>query len=258
MKPDIDHPIQIIFQIQARIADLHPFLEKVFPIAIAEEGRFFIFDKAPLEPRYLLVKTAPTPMPIPQGVRAAFPLEAYDNQIVCVVTEDVFDTLDGYATIFHEFIHCQQFEHGETSLKETLKIYHQAQAKNDFMWEITYPFPYQTPQFFTPYAAFLEAADGEELEEILRFREKLAHGLDREDLEYLVWQEWKEGFARWIENRIRSRLGIEENHAGKEQPFSRVSLYEGGSRWIDFLVKYNKINPENIVDLFHKMIKLKG
>lgn len=30
--------------------------------------------------------------------------------MACVVTADVFSTMDGYVEIFHEFVHCYQFE----------------------------------------------------------------------------------------------------------------------------------------------------
>ncbi len=83
-------------------------------------------------------------MLIPQGVRAAFPLECYGNRMACVVTGDVFDALDGYVTIFHEFIHCQQAESAEQSLKQSLGVAGQAQNAGDFMG-LTHPFPCAAP-----------------------------------------------------------------------------------------------------------------
>jgi hypothetical protein len=86
-----------------------------------------------------LLMKATVPMPIPDGVRAAFLLESLNNCIACVVTSEVFDTLDGFVTIFHEFIHCQQFETCEAKLKGRLGIARKAQAAQDFMWELDHP-----------------------------------------------------------------------------------------------------------------------
>jgi len=55
------------------------------------------------------------------------------------------------------------------------------------------------------------------------------------DYEYMVWQEWKEGFARFIENRIRRKLDLSENHDGREEPFDRVVFYEGGAGFLELL-----------------------
>ena len=48
-------------------------------------------------------------MPVPEGVRAAFPLECLDDRCACVVTPDAFESAEGLATIFHEFVHCRQY-----------------------------------------------------------------------------------------------------------------------------------------------------
>ncbi|MCS6906465.1 MAG: hypothetical protein RML93_01120 [Anaerolineales bacterium] len=73
--------LQTVFEVQERILDIHPFLEKLFPIAIVENDHFLIYDAEPNHQRYVFVRKVATPMPIPQGVRAAFPLESYDNRM---------------------------------------------------------------------------------------------------------------------------------------------------------------------------------
>ncbi len=70
----------------------------------------------------------------------------------------------------------------------------------------------------------------------------------------MVWQEWKEGVARFIENLISRRLGFRENHYGAEKPFSRVSFYEGGARFIGFLSRDNKNLLVDIEGLFNRMM----
>ena len=61
--------------------------------------------------------------------------------------------------------------------------------------------------------------------------------------------------ARCVENRIRERLGLQENHGGQEAPFSRVSLYEGGARLIASLARNE---PRLFLDaegLFYRMLR---
>ncbi len=37
------------------------------------------------------------------------------------------------------------------------------------------------------------------------------------------WKSWrKEGFARYIENKIRRKLELPENHYGADEPFNRI------------------------------------
>lgn len=175
-------------------------------------------------------------MPIPQGVRAAFPLECYGDKINCVVTGEVFDSLEGYVTIFHEFMHCQQFEICERELKQKLGIARRAQDENDHMWEINHPFPYGDPRFVERYTQFLKAVARDERGAVSECCKQLRETMAAGDHEYMIWQEWKEGFARFIGNQIRIRVGLEENHSGREEPYTRVSFYEGGTNLIEYVV----------------------
>jgi hypothetical protein len=239
-----------VFEVQKTIQDIHPYLERLFPIAIVENDQFLIYENRGHSFEYVLATKEATPMPIPQGVRAAFPLESYDNRMVCVVTGEVFDTLSGYVAIFHEFMHCQQGESCEQKLKHKLGIARKAQESNNFTWEINHPFPYATSGFVQLYEIFLQKY---EVFEIDMVRQQLKALLDQEDYEYMVWQEWKEGFARYIENRINHRLSLPENHGGKVPPFSRVTFYEGGSHFIEILEKENPDFVKDIEQLFGRM-----
>ncbi len=246
--------LQKIFEVQDKIKDIHPFLGKAFPIAIAENDQFFVFDTDSSGRGYVFVKKTPTPMPVPKGVRAAFPLECYENKVACVISGEIFDSIEGYITIFHEFMHCHQWEICESKLKQNLGVAQKAMSKKDYMWEINYPFPYKNSKFTEAYSLFLKNLEEKNYDGIFKYRSQLRQILSKSDFEYMVWQEWKEGFARFIENQIRRRLDIKENHCGIEKPFHRVSFYEGGARFIEFL---GKQEPELLVDierLFHKML----
>ncbi|MCW3138423.1 MAG: hypothetical protein N2V76_08445 [Methanophagales archaeon] len=253
-KVGYERGLQKVFTVQDMIEELHPFLRKIFPIAIAENDRFLIYEPDPSTRRYVFVKEAPAPTPIPKGVRAAFPIEHYENRIVCVVSGEIFDSLEGYATIFHEFMHCHQWETCEPQLKEKLKVAQKAMQEGDHMWEINYPFPYESSEFSQVYSLFLEALSEEDADVILECRRRLRQILKEDEFEYMVWQEWKEGFARFIENRVRNRLGLKENHSGSEKPFHRVSFYEGGARFIAHLSKRRPELLTKIERLFYEML----
>lgn len=247
--------LQKIITLQKKIKSLHPFLQKLYPVAVVEGDDFLTYDFDPKTKRYVFIKAAQPAMIVPEGIRAAFPLDFYDNKMACVVTGEVFDELSGYATIFHEFIHCAQMECCEQKLKSRLKVAQEAQAKNDFMWEINHPFPYEDSVFAEAYTIFLEAASKKDLEGISRCRTYLKEMLNGTDYEYMVWQEWKEGFARLIENKIRKKFDLEENHGGIDQPFSRVTFYEGGSLFIEALFSKHKTLENDVEELFDVMLK---
>lgn len=217
------------------ISGLNPALGKCYPVAVVEGDEFLIYDVSSNHGPYRFIKRAPTPMPIPQGVRAAFQLADYGGRIACVVTPDVFESLNGYITILHEFVHCFQYETCEQDLKMRLDIAQQAKEKGNVMWEIQHPFPYTAKSFVRPYASFLEAIDDENEHEIRLNRKQLKTYLGLHDYEYMVWQEWKEGFARWVENALQKRLGMPLKKGGLEQPYSRVLFYVGGAAYIDYI-----------------------
>ena len=250
-----DAGLQKIIELQKKIIDLHPFLKKLYPVAVVEGDDFLIFDIDPKTKRYIFIKAAQPAMIMPEGIRAAFPLDFYDNKMACVVSGEVFADLSGYATIFHEFIHCAQMECCEQKLKSKLKVAQEAQAKNDFMWELNHPFPYEDSVFTDVYTIFLEAASKKDLEGISRCRTYLKDMLNAPDYEYMVWQEWKEGFARLIENKIRKKFDLEENHGGIDQPFSRVTFYEGGSLYIEALFGKDKTLKDDVEELFDLMLR---
>jgi hypothetical protein len=243
--------LQKVVELQKQIQDIHPLFAHTYPIAIVEGDTLLVFDVEAGENSYRLVQQAPTPMPIPVGVRAAFNLECYDNKTACVVTGEVFEALDGYVTIFHEFVHCHQASTCEMKLKQRLQVARQAMASGNFMWELEHPFPYSYPEFIAAYTALLQAVQTHQAEAALRAHRKLSEFLQPLDFEYMIWQEWKESLARLIENRLQQRLNLPENHYGRQPPYHRVTLYEGGAGMITTLCQGKP-------DLYHDLEKLFG
>jgi len=240
-----DEKIARVIGIQKDIDNIHSLLNRQYPIAVVEEGYFYIYD-TPESDYYKLIKVAPAPMPIGRSVRAAFPLECYENRASVVVTGDVFDSLEGYIEVFHEFVHCYQWNTCEQKLKGRLGLAQKSLRNQDYDWELNYPFPYKKKEF-VQYAKKIFDTDSTDL---LTCRKKLKKKLDKEQVEYMVWQEWKEGFARYVENKIRRRMVVEEKHSGNIEPYSRTTLYESGSRFIDFTIRQDPDLMEDIEKLF--------
>jgi hypothetical protein len=228
-------PLKKIFDLQVRFAPLHPVLGKVYPIAVVEDKSFHIFNPVPAEKEYRLVQTTPDTFNMPTGIRAAMPLAFWDNRIACVVTGEVFGQPDGYVFIFHEFVHCAQWESCEQKLKEGLSIYREAMKSKNYMWELQHPFPYSSPVFVESYQALFKAWDGDNAAAAEFHRAALNKALSPADWDYLTWQEWKEGLARYLENRMRGVAGLAENKGGENPPFNRVTFYRGGDKLIRFL-----------------------
>jgi hypothetical protein len=251
---EIDSSLQHLVEMQKDIREIHPFLNEFHPIVIAESGYLYIFDYDTLSGKYGFVKKELAPFPLPEKVKASFPLSVYDSKPCCIVTQDIFDSKAGYVTIFHEFMHCCQFLTCELKLKKDLKIAREAAKRNDYSWEISYSFPYSDSLFVEDYSGFMAALNNGNDEAISKYRTKLKQHLSQVDFEYLAWLEWKEGFARLIENRIQSYLGIEVNQYGKDKPYNRVTFYCGGSQFIDYLIQTNPDLYTNIDALFVKML----
>ena len=245
--------INALIPIHQGVAGLNPALDRLYPIALAVDDQLRVYDHLADSAGYQFIQSIPAPMPIPVGVRAAFQLGDYGGRIACVVTPEVFEKPAGYVTILHEFVHCYQYETCEQALKLKLDVARQASEGGDVMWEIAYPFPYQAVAFTRAYAGFLRAVSDCDAPEILRMRGDLRAYLGLHDYEYLVWQEWKEGFARWVENRVQRKLGLAENKLGLQPPYSRVSFYAGGAALIDCLFTQDPSLVGDLRGLFHQI-----
>lgn len=246
-------PLGQVFAVQRQIRDLHPAFHKVYPIAVVRDKRISVYVPVPEHWSYRLAASAPDAYNIPEGVRAAMPLDFWGGRIACVVTPEVFDTPAGYVTIFHEFVHCYQWETCEMRLKEKLEVFRQAQERRDFMWELQHPFPYEDPAFRSDYEAMLKSLAEGDLDHARADRKATRERLSREDWEYMTWQEWKEGLARYLENAANARLGLPENRGGRRPPFTRVSFYAGGEALIRALVKEKPGASRDIEALYHRI-----
>jgi hypothetical protein len=240
-------------ELRDSVRDVHPFLSELHPVAVVDGGQYYIFDADATGKVYAFIKSAPAPDSLPKGIRAAFPLDAYDWRMVCVVSPDAFDTTEGLVLMLHEFVHCGQWEHGEAGIKERLGIAQEAMKKKDYMWELRYRFPYSRVEVARTYAAFMRAAREGKAEALKASRRALRKLLKPDEFEYMTWEEFKEGLARFVENQIRRKLGIPENHAGGEMVLSRIAFYEGGSSLIALLCRNDSALSSDLPRLYKIM-----
>ena len=242
-----------IHELHNQLIDIDASLARLYPVTIAKDDTFFVFDLDVIGEKYELKLEYPTPMQIPKGILAAFPLDFYNMKPSAIVSEDVFESLDGYVFIFHEFVHCYQSESCENELRETLEIERKSREENNFMWEITHPFPYENSIFIEKTMELDNYFNQRYYNSVLNYHKEIRGYLNKIDFEYMIWQEWKEGFARYIENLIRDRLGINRNTNKLMAPFDRVCFYEIGSKYIDLLLNINTGLKDNIKDLYFRM-----
>ena len=250
----MDSSLVELVELQLKVTDVHPCLESFHPIAIKYKDSLLVFDFDISSGSYTLIKKITQPFPLPEEIQASFPLSEYDNKASCIITPKTFNSNKGYATVLHEFVHCCQFNNIELALKQELEIYKEAIEKEDYSWEITYNFPYDDSLFIYYYDNFKEALQLNKLEQAKKFRQKIREKIGEKNFEYLNWVEWKEGLARFIENKIREKLGIDQNNYGKEKPYDRVAFYYSGQLLINFLASINKSLPANM-ELLYKKIK---
>lgn len=250
---EVTASLQKLTRLQKEVLDIHPYLQHLHPVAIAEGDSLFIFDIDSTRHEYSFQGKVSVPFPMGKGIRASFPLESYGGRPACVVSRDVFDSMQGFATILHEFVHCTQYTTCENRLKQGLQIMRAAAQSRNYSWEINHAFPYEDPGFEREYAGFLQALVRHDTGAVHLAWQLLKQHLSEIDHEYLVWVMWKEGFARFIENEVRSRFGLEANQGGKDAPYNRVAFYFGGEQFIRFLIRDGRDGPADVEKLFVMM-----
>ena len=93
------------------------------------------------------------------------------------------------------------------------------------MWEINHPFPYEEDFFVNAFGQIENAVKINDPTKIVEVFQSLKSRLKQIDYEYLIWQMWKEGFARFVENCIREKYQLNKNTYGSQLPYNRISLY---------------------------------
>ena len=245
-----DSLLEKFVALQKKVSDIHPCLMEHQPIAIVYKDSLLIFDFDIETESYAFIEKTGEPFPLPKGIEASFPLSVYDKKPTCIITPTTLERSDGFATILHEFIHCCQFNSVELQLKQKLEIYKEAMKKNDYSWEIMYPFPYDDSVFINYYDQYKKALQSDNLDEAKQLRAEIKEHLDPKDYEYMLWEEWKEGLARYVENKVRDKMGVELNNYGSEKSYNRVAFYYSGELLISKLAETDPHLSDNMKDLF--------
>lgn len=247
-----DSLLEKFVALQEKVHDIHPCLDEYQPIAVVYEDSLLIFDFVS-RGTYELVKKTAQPFPLPEGIQASFPLSVYDNKPTCIINQNTLERSGGFATILHEFIHCCQYNSVEMQLKQELEIYKGATKENDYSWEITHPFPYNDSVFIYYYDRYKQALKSNDIKSAKKLRAEIKDYLDPNDYEYMLWEEWKEGLARYVENKIRQRMEVEPNNYGSEKPYDRVAFYYSGGLLITQLAKTDPQLPNDMGGLYKAM-----
>ncbi len=205
-------------------SSIHALFNYQYSIGIGVSDKLHVFQEQP--GAYQYKTTVTLPMQIREGTKAAFPIDELGD-CCCIVTPSCLEESNFFATILHEFVHCYQSRTCEEDLKTKLRIYQRATGTQDYMWEINHPFPYESPD----YLKLLQEITRYDFDEIMDAMSILSAKLEAYDYEYMIWQFWKEGFARYIENQVLRMNEIEENNSGKDLECpNRTSLYFVGDR----------------------------
>jgi hypothetical protein len=222
----LDH----VLELQTRVSHLHPIFEQRFPVVVLEDQLLEWFD--PTDSGFTWRKSSKAPEWLCNPIQAAFPLE---GTMACIMDSESLRGLDGAITVMHEFVHCYQFETCETKLKSQLEIAQYAMQSEQYAWEIEHLFPYTNREFEQLYTEQLrQSLEPKRASDI---RAALRRILEPMDFEYMQWQEWKEGSARYFENIIRRELDLPLASSRSTPPFDRVSFYAGGEALISLLIE---------------------
>lgn len=210
----------------------------------------------PVKDGYQLIKSCDKPDNFPEDILAALPLKENDFKVTCVLGKKAIQGLEGMVFILHEFVHCYQYNTIELELKNKLKINRYYMEKKEYDWELSHPFPYDDEAIKNLYFDFIESASSGRYHRVPILRRRLKEILREMDYEYMVWEEWKEGFARYIENLIREKVGLKINSYTSGIAFNRLAFYAGGEALIKYLINIDPSLEIDLSRLFERMFNI--
>jgi hypothetical protein len=242
-----------ILKMHEMVKNIHVSLKKLYPITVINNGCFFVFDISETGDKYEFKLKSETPMSISGDILASFSLDFYGMKPSAIISKNILENRNNYVFIFHEFVHCFQSENGEIEIRKKLSIEKQEMGKNNYSWEINFPFPFNNEYFVNKTIELSDFFENNDYENVLNYYNDMKIYLQETEFEYMVWQGWKEGFARYIENLVRKELGMSLNTNMLRPPFNRVHFYAIGDKYIEMLIKDDEELKNDIVRLYHKM-----
>jgi len=217
---------QLIKEMRGHV-EVHSLFKGDYPLVLVTKDRMD-FYKVNKEGDYDLVRQDTRPDWISTRVMAALPYEENAGQMTALVEACSLQTLEGRIGIQHEFVHCYQESLGLERLRQVLDIC----KEPDPLWELNFNFPYYDQEVG---ACLKQLADFRgtpclSTKAFLNTLRDLRGCLRKLEFEYLVWQVWLEGFARFIENRLRLKHGLEEKYKTYDR-MDRHVFYQVGDHY---------------------------
>ncbi len=234
--------------------EMHPAWQSLYPVCLIDGGDYTLY-RADERGNWQKVDEGDIGMKLPKGVKAAFPLPFGDHEMACILDTDCFSTKEDMAIVFHEFVHCYQFATCEQDIKATMRVAQQNKHTGG-MWEIEYAFPYDNELVGKTYLLMTDAAKDGNRDEVIRLRKTIRENVSEQDWEYLCWQEFKEGTARFLQNELSERLDAKPALSSRLLPINRVSFYEGGEMVIRLLMQDDPGVEKDFPELWNKIYGL--
>ncbi|MBN1971355.1 MAG: hypothetical protein JXR48_17810 [Candidatus Delongbacteria bacterium] len=249
MKGQFEKKVNMIIPIWKKTKHISVSLSELYPIVIVNNNIFEIYDFNFNLSKYEYIKSVDSNMQLPsRGLRAAMPLEFYGGKCCAVINIDCFDDIENQILLLHEFVHCYQYKTCEPTLRKNLELQKVSTEKGDMMWEINYEFPYNNTDVTFYLKQYFSNLDN--LESFSELHLNIKNCVSALDYEYMIWQEWKEGYARYIENCIRNYLNVNQNTLSNFDNFDRTVFYELGCRW------FNLHNDIDLVENYKALLLL--
>jgi len=245
--------LENIVKVHSKVKNVHVSLGKLYPITVINDGYFYVFDISEIAHKYEFKRKVKTSIVVSGEILTAFILDFYDMKPSVVITKNMIENPGNDILVLHEFVHCFQLESGAIEIRNGLSIQMREMAKSNYSWEINFPFPYSNSYFINKTVELAGDFANGNYENVEVYRNCMRAYLHKAEYEYMIWQQWKEGFARYVENLIRKELGLLLNGNILTEPFGRVHFYEIGNKYIEMLLEKEKGLNENIVKLFYEM-----
>ena len=250
--------MESVIRLHNMVNHIHVSLEKLYPITVINDGYFFVYDKNEIGDEYKFMRKVETSIVASGDILTTFNLNFYDLKPSVVISKNMLGNPGNNILVLHEFVHCFQLEHGALGLKNELLIQKQEMVKNNYNWEVDFPFPYKNAYFIdrTKILSNYLVNGKYKHDDFVIYRNCMRTYLHKVDYEYMIWQSWKEGFARYVENLIRKEVGLRLNANILIPPYDRVVFLEIGSKYIETLIESDEELNHNIIALFYKMFTL--
>ncbi len=226
-----------------KINKLYPFFNKLYPIGIAEFNTISIYEYNEITNRYEYAKKVTMKKNFSDRTAASFPVQEFKYKACCILGKEIVKSKINMIYVFHEFVHCYQYENYEMLIKKELNI-------DKMMWDIYYNFDYSNKYFIKYYLKSVLLLEQNMVNDSILMKQELFEKLNLNDIKYITFYEWKEGYARYYENTIRKDFGIKENHYYNYPNLDSTIFYEYGSLYFNAI--YKKIE-KNLYEVYKNL-----